>query len=102
MNSLINNNPPQLQTIIVKINKIIFINEVTNEFISSLVDQDLNHSLFIVVFTLNHTIIENCHGMIIYVNFIFLLKDLNQNITDPWLLLLQSIKQEGIEVYKIN
>ena len=50
--SLNKNNPPQLPTIIVEINKIIFINEATNEFTSSLVDQDLNHSLYIVVFTL--------------------------------------------------
>ena len=50
--SLNKNNPPQLPTIIVEINKIIFINEATNEFTSSLVDQDLNHSLYIVAFTL--------------------------------------------------
>ena len=50
--SLNKNNPPQLPTIIVEINKIIFINEATNEFTSALVDQDLNHSLYIVVFTL--------------------------------------------------
>ena len=52
INSLIKNNPPQLPTIIVEINKIIFVNEVTHEFTSSLVDQDLNHSSHIVVFTL--------------------------------------------------
>ena len=44
INSLKKINPPQLPTIIVEINNIIFINEVTNKFTSSLVDQDLNHS----------------------------------------------------------
>ena len=52
INSFNKNNPPQLPTIIVEIKKIIFIYEVTNEFTSSLVDQNLNHSLYLVVFTL--------------------------------------------------
>ena len=52
INPLNKNNPPQLPTIVVEINKLIFINDITNEVTSSLVDQDLDHSLYIVVFTL--------------------------------------------------
>ena len=51
INSLNKNNPSQLPTIIVEINKIIFIFEAKNEFTSSLVKKDLNHSLYIVLFT---------------------------------------------------